>query len=148
MSAFRWGQSWNPFRDLEREVEGLLSSLHFTFPSVRLGRQYPAVNFYELETEFLLTAEIPGTNPQELDVTLTGGVLTIRGKRGDVEGVAEERYRRHERFHGAWQRSISLPERVEEEGLRAEFINGILKIHLPKAAEVRPRQIPISDGSE
>ena len=148
MPVFRWGQSWNAFRDLEREVDRLLNSVNFTIQGIRLGRQYPAVNLFELEDELLLTAELPGTRKEDLDLTIAGGILTIKGKRDDPENVPEERFRRQERFRGSWQRSLSIPERVREEDLSAEFNNGVLKIHLPKVVETRARQIPVVEGNE
>lgn len=146
MPVFRWGHSWNPFRDLEREVDRLLQSVNFTFQGVRIGRQYPPVNVYELDNEFLLTAELPATRPEDLELTISGGILTLKGKRSDLDGVPEDRFRRQERPQGAWQRSLTIPERVREDELTAEFTNGILKIRLPKAAEGTARTIPVSDG--
>lgn len=146
MPVFRWGNAWEAFRDLEREVDELLESVNLTFHGVRLGRQYPPVNLYERENEFLLTAELPGTRVEDLELTIAGGVLTIQGHRDNPEGVSDERFRRRERFQGGWQRSLSIPDRVREEGLSAEFTNGILKIHLPKAEELKPRQIPVVEG--
>ena len=98
MPLFRWGQSWDAFRDIEREVDRLLQSVNFTFPGIRLGRQSPAVNLFEMEEEFLLTAELPGTRVEDLELTISGGILTMKGKRTDVEGVPDDRFRRHERF--------------------------------------------------
>ena len=143
MPVFRWGRSWNPLDDLEREVDRLLRGVNLTFQGIRLGRQYPPINLYELADEYLLVAEVPGTKNDDLDLSVAGGVLTIRGKRGGMESVPEDRFRRQERFHGSWQRGISIPDRVREEGLRAELTNGILKIHLPKAETARPRSIPV-----
>jgi len=148
MPVFRWGQTWDTFRDLEREVDRLLHSVNLTFQGLRLGRQFPLVNLYELEDEFLLTAEIPGTRTEDLELTIAGGILTLKGKREDPEGIADEKFRRHERFRGSWQRSLSIPNRVREDELVAEFSNGILKIRLPKADELKPRQIPIADGND
>ena len=148
MPMFRWGQTWDPFRDLEREVDRLLNSVNFTFQGIRLGRQYPAVNLYEFEEEFLLTAEIPGTRTEDLDLTIAGGILTIKGKRSDPEEIPDDRFRRQERFRGSWQRSLSIPDRVREDELSAEFNDGILKIHLPKAAELKSRQIPVAEGND
>lgn len=148
MPVFRWGQTWDAFRDLEREVDRLLHNVNLTFQGLRLGRQYPLVNLYELEHEFLLTAEIPGTRLEDLELTVAGGILTIKGKREDPEGIADEKFRRHERFRGSWQRSLSIPNRVREDELAAEFNNGILKIRLPKADELKPRQIPVAEGND
>ncbi|MGE3317402.1 MAG: Hsp20/alpha crystallin family protein [Planctomycetaceae bacterium] len=149
MPVFRLGQqTWDAFRDLEREVDRIFRGVNLTFQGIRLGREFPAVNVYELADEFLLTAELPGTRAEDLEITIAGGVLTIKGKRGDNDGIPEDRYRRQERFRGAWQRSLSIPERVREEDLSADFSHGILKVHLPKAAAIKPRQIHIAEGSE
>ncbi len=148
MPVFRWGQNWDVFHDLEREVDRLLRSVNMTFQGIRLGRQYPAVNLYQLEDEFLLTAELPGMRAEDLDLTIAGGILTLKGTRTDPDDIPDERFRRHERFRGSWQRSFSIPERVQEKSLTAEFNHGILKIHLPKAEEIRPRQIPVINGSD
>lgn len=148
MPVFRWGQTWDPFRDLEREVDRLLHGVNITFQGIRLGREYPAVNLYELENEFLLTAELPGTRKEDFELTVAGGVLTIKGQRADAEGVSEDRFRRHERFRGQWQRSLSIPDRVRDEELSAELTNGVLKVHLPKGNELKPRPIPVVEGNE
>jgi len=148
MPVFRWGHAWNAFQDLEREVDRLLGSMNFTMQGVRLGRNFPAVNFYDFEDHFLLTAELPGTNREDLELSLADGVLALKGKRGFPEDVPENAFRRTERFRGAWQRTINLPDRIIEEGLKAELTKGILKITLPKAPETTPRQIPIMEGGD
>lgn len=148
MPVFRWGQTWDAFRDLEREVDRLLHSVNLTFQGLRLGRQYPLINVYELEEEYLLTAELPGMRAEDLDLTIAGGILTLKGQRTDPDNIPDDRFRRHERFRGSWQRSLSIPERVRDERLSAEFSNGVLKIHLPKAAEAKPRQIPVVEGND
>lgn len=148
MAVFRWGHQWHPFRDLEREVEGLLKRVNASFQGFRFGRQFPPVNLYELQDEYLLTAELPGITPDSLDVTIAGGILTLKGERQDPEGCEEERFRRRERYRGTWQRSLNLPEKIQEEQLSAEFNNGILRIHLPRAEEIKPRQIPVIEGKD
>lgn len=147
MAVFRWGHAWDAFHDLEQEVDRLLAGVSLTFQGVRFGRQYPAVNVYDLEHELLITAEIPGVKSEDLELTIADGVLTIRGKRSGTEGVPDERYRRQERPRGGWQRSLSLPERIQEDQLSADFSNGVLKIHLPKAPSTQARQIRITEGN-
>ena len=147
MALFRWGHTWDALGDLEREVDRLLQSVNLTFQGLRFGRHYPPINLYELEDEFLLTAEVPGTCTEDLDLTIAGGILTLKSKRADLEHVCEERFRRQERPRGTWQRSVTIPDRVQEDKLTAEFNNGILKIHLPKAEEIKPRQITVVDGN-
>jgi HSP20 family protein len=145
MALFRFGHQWDPLGDLEREVDRLLRSVNLTFQGFRLGRQYPAINLYELENEFLLTAELPGTRLEDLELTVAGGILTLKGRRDDSPDVPEHRFRRSERFRGEWQRSLSLPERVREDELRATFVDGVLKVRLPKGAQTPPRQIMVTE---
>ncbi|HID21015.1 MAG TPA: Hsp20/alpha crystallin family protein [Planctomycetaceae bacterium] len=146
MPIFRWGHHWNALHDIEREVDRLLQSVNLTFQTFRMGRQYPPINLYELEDEYLLTAELPGVTLENLELTVAGGVLTLKGKRNELKAIPEDRFRRQERPQGAWQRSLTLPDRVDEEGLTAEFTNGVLKVHLPKAPEARARHIPVMEG--
>ena len=147
MPAFRWGHHWDALHDFEREVERLLRSVNLTFGGVRVARQYPPVNLYESDTEYLLTSELPGMRADHLELTIAGGVLTLKGRRNTENGASEDRYRRQERPHGSWQRSLTLPDRVDQNGLSAEFSNGVLKVHLPKAVEVEPRHIPVTEGN-
>ena len=146
MPIFRWGHAWDPVRDLEREVDQLLAKVSL-FQGIRFGRQYPPVNVYERNDEFLLTAELPGTRSEDLEVLISAGVLTIKGKRTGPEGISDDHYRRQERPRGAWQRSITLPDHIREELLEAEFTNGVLCIRLPKATVTPPRQIPVINGN-
>lgn len=146
MAVFRWRQTWGTLRDLEREFDRLLESIKVPFPGTRMERQYPPVNIYELDKEFLLIAELPGLGPESLDLTVAGGILTLKGERRGPDGVPDDRFRRHERLRGNWQRKLNLPDRVDEDQVSAEFVNGILKIHLPKLPSVKPRQIPVVGG--
>lgn len=143
MAVFRWRQNWEPLRDLERQVDRLLEGIPFPFPAIRFERQFPPINLYELDGEYLLTAELPGTTSESLELTVSGGVLTLKGGRPAPAGVGDEQFRRHERMWGNWERSLTVPERVVEEQVTAEFNDGVLRIHLPKAPEVKPRQIQV-----
>ena len=148
MAIFRWGQqTWDPFRDLEREVDRLLASVSLSFQGLRVGRQYPPVNVYEGQNELLLIAELPGSRPDELEVTVADGVLNLKGRHSGPPGVPDDRYRRQERPRGQWQRSLPLPDRIVEDQMSAEFTNGVLKIRLPRAAATQARQIQVIDGS-
>ena len=144
MAVFRLGQSWDPLRDLEREVDRLLQGVNLTFHGVRTGRQYPAVNLHESANEYILTSELPSTAPEDLDLTIANGVLTMSGQRRDESEIPEDRFRRQERPRGPWKRSLPLPERIQEDELSADFHHGVLVVRLPKAPQEEPRQIPIT----
>ena len=146
MSVFRWRQNWNPFQDLEREVDRLLNSMNFPLQGVRLGRSFPQINVYELEDRFLLTAELPGVRSSDLELSIAEGCLTLKGQRVPNGEFADDTYRRTERFQGNWQRSIMLPDRALEEGLKADLNHGILKVTFRKAPQTVARQIQVQEG--
>lgn len=146
MAIFRWGQAFGAFRDLEREVDRLMRSL--TLEGFRVGRPFPAVNIYDLDDEYLLTAQLPGVTADQLELSVAGGVLTMSGSRGRPENIPEESFRRTERAAGPWERSFHLPDKVLDEEMTAELNHGILTLHFPKAPMSEPRQIPVSASDE
>ena len=148
MPVFRWGQAWDAFQDLEREVDQLLQGVNLSLHGVRSARRFPLMNLVETPEYFLLTAEVPGVDIQDLEVTAAGGRLTIKGIRRSPDEARDDTFRRQERFQGSWQRSIQLPDRVEEDGLKAEYSAGVLRITLAKAATSVARNIPVTEGPE
>ena len=148
MASFRWGNAFDAFRDLEREMDRLLRSVNLTFDGLRPGQNYPPVNIYESDSEYLLTAELPGASVEDLDLSVADGLVTIRGSRENDTDVPTERFRRSERIVGRWERQFSLPSRVIEEEMYAELNHGVLKLHFPKAASAQPRQIPVWDAGQ
>ena len=143
MAFITWKRSWDPFREFQHEVDRLFDSIGPRH-AWRAIRQYPAINLFELEDEFLLTADLPGVGKDDLELTLTDQTLTLKTTRTARADVPPESYRRKERQFGTWSRSIVLPERVNSGEVSAEFSAGVLRIHLPKAAEARPRRIPVA----
>ena len=146
MPIFRWGQPWDPFRDLEHEVDRLLQGVSLTLHGVRFSRRFPQVNLLELDDSFVLTAEIPGIDVSQLEVTIAANCLTIKGTRMPPEEAREDTFRRQERFHGPWQRKIQLPDRINEDGMRADYNCGVLRVTLPKAPSSAARQIKVNEG--
>lgn len=78
MPIFRWGQPWDPFQDLEREVDRLLQGVNLTLHGVRFSRRFPQVNLFELDDSYVLTAEIPGIDISQLDVTIASIASRLR----------------------------------------------------------------------
>jgi len=146
MPIFRWGQAWDPFGDFERQLDRMLQGMQLAFHGVRSGRRFPQLNVVELEDCYVITAEIPGVTPGQIEVTTDSRYLTIRGVRQPPEEAREDSFRRQERYHGQWQRKIELPDRVSEEGMKADYTAGILRITLPKAASLISRQITVNEG--
>jgi len=146
MSGFHWQRRWDPFRDLQREMGRLFESLDPLQPW-RMTRPFPAINLYDARDRYILTAQLPGILPTEVELSITGETLTLRGERKRPEGVPDESYRRQERQFGRWARTVTLPDRVEGSQVSASFSQGVLTITLPKAESARPRHITVAAGA-
>src|SRR5262249_21532420 len=145
MSGLYWQRRWDPFRELQREVGRLFDSLE-PFKSVRQAYSYPPLNLYDAGDRYLLSAQLPGMTPTDIDLTITGETLTLRGERKRAEGVKDDSYRRQERPMGRWSRTITLPDRVDSAQVGASFADGILTVNLPKAEDAKPRHITVTAG--
>jgi HSP20 family protein len=143
MSGLNWQRRWDPFRDLQREMGRLFESLE-PFHAWRLERQFPALNLCDAGDRYVLTAQLPGVTPGDVDLSITGETLTMRGERKRPEGVPDESYRRQERPFGRWSRTVTLPDRVDSAQVSASFAHGILTVSIPKAEGARPRQISVT----
>ena len=93
MPVFRWGQAWDAFQDLEREVDRLLQGVNLTLHA-RSTRRFPLINLLDEGERYLLTAEIPGVELSDLDLTAANGVLTIKGVRKAPPEAREDSFRR------------------------------------------------------
>ena len=144
MPIFRWGSALDAFRDLEREVDRWVRGVDIVFENRRFGRPFPSLNLYEIGNEYLITAELPGCVAEDLDLSVANGIVTIRGTRTAPGEIPEENYRRSERASGSWERTISVPERIDDDAIRAELTDGLLKLSLPKAPSAVRKQIHIA----
>ena len=145
MNGIEWRGRWDPFRELQREMGRLFDSLE-PFQSVRHVRQYPPINVYDNGDSYLLLAQLPGHATDDVELTITGETLTIRGERKRPDGVKDDNFRRQERPMGRWTRSITLPDRIDSAQVGASFSNGILTVTLPKAEGAKPRHIAVTSG--
>lgn len=108
---------------------------------------YPAMDLVEEKDRFIARLELPGIDAKDVQVTLEGETLLIRGERRDQrEEKREGRYLHREHVYGAFQRAVQLPHRVQADKVKATCRDGIMTIELPKAEEYVGRQIPISVG--
>src|SRR5262249_37057421 len=107
MSRLGWQRRWDPIREIQREV-GRWFGTPEQRQTWRLARQYPAINLYDAGDRYVLTIPVPGMAPEEIDLSITGETLTLRGERKRPEGVSDENYRRQERPFGRWSRSVTL----------------------------------------
>jgi HSP20 family protein len=105
-----------------------------------------ALDVVENPDEYLVKASLPGINPDDLEITFTNNTLTIKGEVKDDQEFDQAQYHVRERRYGTFARSISLPSGIESDKILANYENGVLKLHLPKAEEVKPKRIQIEAG--
>jgi HSP20 family protein len=104
----------------------------------------PAVDVHETNDEIVVTAALPGMKADDVEITMTGQNLSLRGEFKADEEISRDQYLYRERRFGSFSRSIQLPVRVQGERADATFTDGVLTLRIPKAEEVKPRQIRIS----
>ena len=142
------GSLTGPVFGLRREIDRLFEDT-FGGDARRTGWA-PAVDVREDNKEIVLEIELPGIKPSDVEVTAENGVLTVRGEKQSTSTEGSEgRYHVVERTYGSFTRSFQLPSAVDERRIDAEFQDGLLSVHIPKAALAQPRKIEIrNSGSQ
>jgi HSP20 family protein len=116
----------------------------FTRPlSLRDAWSVPAIDMYQTDDEIVVKASLPGIKAEEVQINVTGEVLTLKGEVKHEEEKTEKAWHIREQRYGSFERSVALPTDVVADKAKAEFENGILTITLPKAEEVKPRTITV-----
>jgi HSP20 family protein len=127
-----------------REAMDRLFDDAFTRPlSGRDGWSAPAIDMYQTEDEVVVKATLPGFSPDDVQINVTGDVLTLRGETKHEEETQEKSWHIREHRFGRFERTIPLPVQVTADRANAEFENGMLTITLPKAEEVKPKTIAV-----
>jgi HSP20 family protein len=103
----------------------------------------PAVDIKEEDARFLMEADVPGVRPDDIEITMENGVLTLRGKRASESRTERDGYRRVERVTGRFFRRFTLPDTADAEAIEAKFNNGVLEVSIPKLPKVQPRRINV-----
>jgi len=135
---------WKDFNRLQREMNQLFND--YTPQTVRQASGYPAMNAWENQDGLIVTAELPGINTDDIDISVVGDTLTLSGNRQSDDLLEGARYHRRERGYGSFSRSIQLPFQVNVENVEATFNNGILLINLPRAEEDKPKKIVVTSA--
>jgi HSP20 family protein len=124
-----------PFSQFRNEVDRIFDSFPFRLPTSNLGRlgaTAPAVEMTETSKSYKVTAELPGLDPEQLEVSFDDGVLRIAGEKRQEREENETGYRLSERTYGAFERLISLPSAADPEKIKAKFNNGVLTVTVGK----------------
>jgi len=134
---------WQDMDQLQREMNRLFDTTNkrqvFNSPS------YPAINLWTNEDGQMISAEMPGVRPEDLNIDVTGDALSISGERKPDETIKEARDHRRERGYGSFSRTIQLPFMVDTNKVEASFKNGVLLLNLPRAEADKPKKIVIKN---
>jgi HSP20 family protein len=135
---------WDPFQDLLSMQDEMNKMFNRAFGQQRTWA--PALDISERKDAYVVTVEVPGVKPEEIDITLEDGLLTIQGERRVTQESSEQQYHRVERRYGSFRRSITLPTQVQANAIEASFDNGVLEVIVPKAEEAKPKKITVRPG--
>jgi HSP20 family protein len=127
---------------LQREVNRLFTD-SFSGYGGRVGPSFPAINVWTNEDGAVITAELPGVEPDAIDISVVGDNVTLSVSRQPNELKEGDRYHRRERIYGNFTRSFQLPFTVESDQVEASFANGVLHISLPRAEADKPKKIAV-----
>lgn len=136
---------WDPF-DVVKGVMGEPSGLgRLGAPSkgIRPSQFSPSFDVIEKGDSYIIKADMPGIKEDDIEITVTGGELTVSGSRKAEERHEGEGYYMHERAHGSFLRTFTLPSSVDADSIEADLQNGELTVTAPKRAEAKPKKIPI-----
>jgi HSP20 family protein len=148
---------WDPFQDLRSAQDEMAQMSPMLAHALGLHAQQgngratttawaPALDISERKDAYLVTVELPGLKPEDLDITMEDGLLTIQGERQFTAESSEQQFHRVERRYGAFRRSITLPAHVLAEQIEASFEDGVLQLLVPKAEEAKPKRIQVRPG--
>jgi HSP20 family protein len=139
-------RTWDPFFDMSKtleEVDRMFNAVNrpLGLRSVPRGT-FPAINIYDKGESAVLVAEIPGIDPNDLELTVLNDTVTIKGKRLS-DGNGDERVYRRERWTGEFSRTLTLPDVVDPDKTNAQYENGVLRVTLEKAEKAKAKKIQI-----
>jgi HSP20 family protein len=134
----------NPLQEEIKQVfDRFFGDVDTDASSVVTSQWVPRVDIKEEPERFVILADLPGMDPNQIEVNMDKGMLSIRGERTAEEKTENERYSRVERAHGVFYRRFALPESANPEGIAATGKNGVLEITIPKRPETTPRRITV-----
>jgi HSP20 family protein len=143
---------WEPARELgtiQSEMNRLFNTF-FDTPTAGANGTYrrwiPAMDLVETESDYVLRADLPGLSEDDVNIEFEDGVLTISGERKFEHEERKDSYYRVERASGSFRRSLTLPDGVDPEAVKATFERGVLEVHVPKPEERKPRKVAITVG--
>jgi HSP20 family protein len=135
-------QPWSLLNQLQKELERA-QEVGATEGTIATAEWSPAVDIKEENDKFVLQADIPGVKPEDIDISMENGVLTIKGEKKTDARIKHEGYKRIERTYGSFYRRFSLPDTANSEAISAKSKYGVLEIVIPKREAAKPKKISI-----
>jgi HSP20 family protein len=136
------------FGSLQREIDRLFEDFTPTIPSMRGEAEVKCrMDLAETKDGLELTVEVPGLDEKDVDVSVSDGLLTVSGEKKFESEQKDKSYRFIERGYGAFSRSISLPEGVKAEDIKASMAKGVLKVSIPTPAKAEPKKIEVKPAA-
>ena len=134
----------HPLTNWHSEMDNLFESFFRPVRQSASGAWLPAMNISETESAYQIALELPGLNPEDVNVELHDGMLTISGERKTEEQSEDRRWHRVEHVYGKFQRELKLGTPVDEDNVTANFKNGVLSVVIPKSEQAKPRKIEVT----
>jgi len=135
---------WREMNEFQRDMNRLFSS--YIPARSPFGAGYPAMNLWVNDEEALVTAEIPGVKMEDMDISVIGETLTLKGTHATEDVPEDASCYRQERSSGSFSRTIELPFRVDSDKVEAVFDKGVLRVKMPRAEQDKPKKISIKAG--
>ena len=124
-----------------RPFSSLMLGERWPFPTMSL--KIPSLDVFEEKDDIVVKADLPGMNKDEIEVTVTENVVTIKGEKKKEEEVKEKDYYRRERSYGSFVRSVELPSEVKSDQIKANFKDGVLEVRMPKTEEAKKKSVSV-----
>ncbi|MBE3605154.1 Hsp20/alpha crystallin family protein [bacterium] len=146
-----WMPGWPSLERFRREMDDLFSRF-FGDTEVRgadgTASILPAAESFFKDGKWVMRFDLPGVEPKDIDVSVTGDILTVRASRERRQEHRDAEYERREVEYGRFERSITLPKGVDAEKIKANYQHGVLELTMPVAPEMQGRKIPVEAGAE
>jgi HSP20 family protein len=142
---FRYRSPWSEMSRLRREMDRAYDRM-YNWSALSGAPSYPALNVWTEANAAVVTAELPGLDPESIDISVQDDTLTVRGTHEREQMDEDVTYHRQERRFGTFARTIQLPFRVQGDEVNATFEKGVLRISLPRAEEDKPKRITVRAG--
>lgn len=150
MAIMKWNRNLptNPMDEFDRvlaEMGRIFGDLNAPETGGLFDRAIsPPIDVMETQDDYVLTADLPGIERKDIELSIASNVLTLKGEKKEANKESKRRYFRQESWTGQFQRTLSLPNSIDPDKVRAEFRDGVLQVTIGKKEDIRPRQITVN----